>query len=92
MSHQLLPRLEASPSKDKQKLVYVQLVQSSGYNTRAAKQDGSTALIRVTGGGQEATLGEGDGVFITAGKEGDELKLENVGGKVGEVILFDMDA
>lgn len=43
-------------------------------------------------GGQEATLGEGDGVFVRGVKEGDEVRLESVGAKVGELVLFEMDA
>lgn len=76
------------------KLVYVQLVQTSGYNTRSASREttGKNAVFRVSGEGGKAILGEGDGVFIQGGKEGDELKVENVGGVSGEVIVLEMDA
>jgi len=47
--------------------------------------------VRVSGGGQEATLAEGDGVFISGAKVGEEIELENVGGGRGELILFEMD-
>jgi hypothetical protein len=53
---------------------------------------GKTAVFRVSGNGGKAILGEGDGVFIQGGKEGDELKIENVGGVDGEVLVFEMDA
>ncbi|WWC97797.1 hypothetical protein V866_004684 [Kwoniella sp. B9012] len=87
LTHKLLPSLNGKPNK----LFYVQLVQSSGYNTESAPKDGKGSLIKVTGGGQEATLGEGDGVFITGGKVGEEISIENVGKGVGEVVLFEMD-
>ena len=47
--------------------------------------------MRVSGGGQEAVLGEGDGVFISGARVGEGVALENVGGGVGELILFEMD-
>jgi hypothetical protein len=72
--------------------VYVQLVQTSGYNPRQAPTDGSVAQVKVSLGGETATLSEGDGVFIRGAKVGDELTTENVGRKVGEVVLFEMDA
>jgi hypothetical protein len=76
------------------KLVYVQLVQTSGYNTRSASREttGKNAVFRVSGEGGKAILGEGDGVFIQGGKEGDQLKVENVGGVDGEILVFEMDA
>ena len=76
------------------KLVYIQLVQSSGYNSRSASREttGKNAVFRVSGNGGKAILGEGDGVFIQGGKEGDALKVENVGGVDGEVLVFEMDA
>jgi hypothetical protein len=76
----------------KGKLLYIQLVQTSGYNTGPSPKDKSTALIKVTGGGAEATLGEGDGVFIRGGETGDDVTLINEGSKVGEVVVFEMDA
>lgn len=91
LEHALVPRLNATA--DNGKLVYVQLVQTTGYNPRAAPKDGSSAaLIKVTMGDQEATLGEGDGVFITSVKVGDNITVDNVGSKVAEVLLFEMDA
>jgi hypothetical protein len=104
LSYKLLPRLTAQrwPSSIKfdekpapnTKLVYVQLVQCSGFNTRQASREttGKNAVFRVSGNGAKAVLGEGDGVFIQGGKEGDELKVENVGGVDGEILVFEMDA
>lgn len=76
------------------KLLYVQLVQTSGFNLRSASREttGKNAVFRVSGNGSKAVLGEGDGVFIQGGKEGDEIKIENVGGVDGEVLVFEMDA
>lgn len=88
LSHTVLPSLSAT---SKSKLVYVQLVQTSGYNTKPARKDGNGQVVRVSGGGQEATLAEGDGVFISGAKVGEEIELENVGGGRGELILFEMD-
>jgi hypothetical protein len=42
--------------------------------------------------GEEAVLGEGDGVFIRGGAAGDKVLLTNQGGKIGEVVVFEMDA
>jgi len=69
-------------------------VQCSGYNTRAASREttGKTAVFRVSGNGGKAVLGEGDGVFIQGGNEGDEIRVENVGGVDGEVLVFEVDA
>jgi len=48
-------------------------------------------VIHISGGGQESTLGEGDGVFISGAKVGNQIVLENVGGGRGELVLFEMD-
>lgn len=89
-THTLRAPVQASASG---KLLYVQLVQTSGFNTSAASKDGSTALVKVAGeSGEEAVLGEGDGVFIRGGAVGDKVTLTNQGGKVGEVVVFEMDA
>ncbi|WWC91480.1 uncharacterized protein L201_006426 [Kwoniella dendrophila CBS 6074] len=89
VQHKLLPSLNGKSTK----LVYIQVVQSSGFNTKSSSKDGSkTSLIKITGQNNEVTkLGEGDGVFITKGKIGDELTIENLGKDVGEVVLFEMD-
>ncbi|WVR09257.1 hypothetical protein IAU60_006322 [Kwoniella sp. DSM 27419] len=90
VTHTLLPALNSK----KEKLVYVQLVQTSGYNTRAANKsaDAPGPVIKVTGEGKETVLGEGDGVFIRGGKIGEQVQLENIGKGVGEIVLFEMDA
>ena len=87
VSHTVLPPSTPRPSK----LVYIQLVQSSGYNPQSTKSLNGPE-IRVIGDGQEAVLGEGDGVFISAAKVGEEVELRNEGQQRGEVILFEMDS
>ncbi|WVQ72138.1 hypothetical protein IAR50_001683 [Cryptococcus sp. DSM 104548] len=89
VNHTLLPSVQSPTSKDK--LVYIQLVQSSGYNTGPADVK-SGAAVKVTGGGQEQVIGEGDGVFIRGGQVEEQVVIESVGQKVGEVVLFEMDA
>lgn len=64
-------------------------MQTSGYNTEAA----SGASVKVSAeGGQEVTLREGDGMYVT-GQVGQELKLANVseGQQVAEVLVFDVE-
>lgn len=70
------------------------MVQTAGYNTRQASREttGKSAVFRISGEGGKAILGEGDGVFIQGGTEGDAIKVENVGGVDGEVLVFDVDA
>ncbi|EJD48217.1 pirin domain-containing protein [Auricularia subglabra TFB-10046 SS5] len=63
--------------------VYVHVVQTSGYNAGAA----TGATVEVAG----TRLSEGDGAFIQATNEGDELNLANVGSKDAEVLLFDVE-
>lgn len=66
---------------------YVHVVQTSGYNTKEA----SGAHVRVLGGGKGSVdLKEGDGVYIAAAP-GARLILENVGERIAEVLLFDME-
>lgn len=91
VDHNLVPRLRPSEStaNPEGKLVYLQVTQCSGYNEAKARADG--AQFKVSLGGEEATLGEGDGVFIRGAKVGDALSVSNVGKKTGEVVLFEMD-
>jgi len=70
---------------------YVQVVQTSGYNTGKA----SGAAVRVSGvgdGKQEAVLKEGDSTYLTVGEgHGAELIIENVGDTTAEILLFDLE-
>lgn len=83
-------RARTSPSiSGADKLFYAQLVQSSGYNKGPAI---GSAKVRVSIGEKDATLGEGDGVFVRGVKEGDAVRVENVGQGVGELVMFEIDA
>jgi len=66
---------------------YIHLVQTSGYNP--STPDG--AHIKVSGpDGNSIELREGDGAYIAA-DVGSELKVENVGDRVAEVVFFDLE-
>ncbi|RPD64482.1 pirin domain-containing protein [Lentinus tigrinus ALCF2SS1-7] len=66
---------------------YIHVVQTSGYNTKEA----SGAQVRVSGAeGSPLDLKEGDGAYIMAAP-GEEVVVENVGDRVAEVLLFDME-
>jgi len=69
-----------------EKKVYVHVIQSSGYNPKAA----GGASVKVSGAGAEVVLREGDGAYVL-GTEGSELKFENTGDSVAEVLLFDIE-
>ncbi|KAI0796170.1 RmlC-like cupin domain-containing protein [Abortiporus biennis] len=62
---------------------YIHVVQTSGYNP--SKATGNT--IKVNG---DVELKEGDGAYI-AGDVGSQLSVENIGGGVAEVLLFDLE-
>jgi redox-sensitive bicupin YhaK (pirin superfamily) len=70
---------------------YLQVVQTSGYNTSEA----SGATVRVSGvgdGRQEVVLKEGDSTYLTVGEgQGAELIVENVGDAIAEILLFDLE-
>ncbi|TFK90845.1 pirin domain-containing protein [Polyporus arcularius HHB13444] len=66
---------------------YIHVVQTSGYNTKEA----SGAHVRVSGtDGGPVDLKEGDGAYISAAP-GEELVVENVGDRVAEILLFDLE-
>lgn len=66
---------------------YVQVVQTSGYNT--AKATG--AAVRLSSGDQEVELKEGDGAYLTFPSGSFNVDVENVGERSAEVILFDLE-
>ncbi|KAF7317602.1 hypothetical protein MKEN_00847400 [Mycena kentingensis (nom. inval.)] len=67
---------------------YIHVVQTSGYNTKSA----TGAAIRVVGApGVEVELKEGDGAYLHFDNPGVELKVENIGEKTAEVLLFDLE-
>jgi redox-sensitive bicupin YhaK (pirin superfamily) len=65
---------------------YAHVVQTSGYNAGRAKG----ASVRLSVGGQELVLAEGDGVYVHL-PVGSEVRVENTGEKVAEVLLFDLE-
>jgi quercetin 2,3-dioxygenase len=66
---------------------YIHVVQTSGYNPNKA----TGAKIRVSDDeGVTQELSEGDGAYIM-GEAGKSLKVENIGDRVAEVLLFDVD-
>ena len=67
---------------------YIHVIQTSGYNEGASKG----ASVRLTSkGGEELTLGEGDGAYIFVGNKGNALEVENLGDRVAEILVFDLD-
>ena len=87
LSH-VLPDTQFTPgARGEERKVYVHVVQTSGYNTNAA----SGAHVRVSGAEDgPLDLREGDGAYIMAAP-GEELVVENVGDRIAEVLLFDME-
>jgi hypothetical protein len=66
---------------------YIHVIQTSGYNPKAA----NGAAVKVSGDNtEEQVLREGDGAYIF-GASGKELKVENVGDRAAEVLVFDLD-
>jgi hypothetical protein len=65
---------------------YVHVIQTSGYNAEAA----TGATVKVAGHGAEVELKEGDGGYIY-GEAGKEITVANVGDKVAELLLFDLE-
>ncbi|KAH8100741.1 pirin domain-containing protein [Phellopilus nigrolimitatus] len=69
-----------------QRKAYMHVVQTSGYNPKAA----NGASVKISGEGAELVLREGDGAYIY-GEVGRNLLVENVGDRVAEVLLFDVE-
>jgi len=68
---------------------YIHVVQTSGYNEGQSK--GATIKVVASKGGEELTLSEGDGAYILVGNNGNSLQVENVGDRVAEILVFDLD-
>ncbi|KAK7687750.1 hypothetical protein QCA50_008968 [Cerrena zonata] len=66
---------------------YIHVVQTSGYNP--GKATGAKVNI-ISSDGTTLELSEGDGAYVTA-SAGTELQVNNVGDKVAEVLLFDLE-
>lgn len=67
---------------------YIHVIQTSGYNPGPAK--GATIKIGAQGDGPQVELREGDGAYLTY-EPGAELRLENDGKDIVEVLLFDLE-
>jgi len=66
---------------------YIHVVQTSGYNTG----NSSGAHIKVSGAdGVEIELKEGDGAYMDVYGNEATVVVENLGDKVAEVLLFDL--
>ncbi|PSR80355.1 hypothetical protein PHLCEN_2v6740 [Hermanssonia centrifuga] len=74
-------------SKTSQRKAYIHVVQTSGYNP--GKADG--AHVKVGGpDGESVELREGDGSYIMI-DAGSTMEVQNIGDKVAEVLLFDVE-
>jgi quercetin 2,3-dioxygenase len=81
-STSLLHTFAASSSRG-----YIHVIQTSGCNPKAANGN----PVKISGGdGVEHVLREGDGAYISAAT-GKELRVENVGDRNAEVLLFDLE-
>lgn len=74
-------KLSAPSSK-----AYVHVVQTSGYNASTAS--GNTVRVYAPGT-QDATLREGDGLYVTSPNE-TTISVENTGESVAEILLFEL--
>lgn len=68
--------------------MYIHVIQSTEYNTKASLKTPTAPRIVVNG---DTVLGEGDGAFVTGAEAGKTIELRNEGGGKGEVLLFEMD-
>ena len=67
-------------------LIYVHLIQRSGYNTGPA----TGATVKIGVGSDSVQLREGDGVYVTLAPGG-KIDVENVGEGDSELLLFDTE-
>lgn len=67
---------------------YIHVIQKSGYNPGPAR--GVTLRIGSQADGPQVELQEGDGAYL-AYEPGAELRLENDGQGIAEVLLFDLE-
>lgn len=67
---------------------YIHVIQRSGYNPGPAR--GATLRIGSQAGEPQVELREGDGAYL-AYEPGAELRLENDGQGIAEVLLFDLE-
>ncbi|KAJ7500665.1 RmlC-like cupin domain-containing protein [Mycena galericulata] len=67
---------------------FIQVIQTSGHNLRAAT--GATVKIIEADGG-EVELREGDSAYLEFGGDVDHVVVENVGDRMTELLLFDLE-
>ena len=65
---------------------YIHVVQTSGYNPT----ESSGATVKISGDGATLELKEGDGAYIY-GEAGTDMNVDNIGDRVAEVLLFDVE-
>jgi redox-sensitive bicupin YhaK (pirin superfamily) len=70
------------------KKAYVHVIQTSGYNEGQAT---GASIKFSTKGGDEVELREGDGAYVDVKKEGAILEVDNVGDRVAELLVFDLE-
>jgi len=82
----LLPHTFPTAGSGPARKAYIHVAQTSGYNPEQA----SGAHVKVSGDETVLELREGDGAYIM-GEPGKEMVVENVGGSVAEILLFDVE-
>ncbi|KAF9500025.1 RmlC-like cupin [Pleurotus eryngii] len=86
----LSPSISVSHTFERRKS-YIHVVQTSGYQPPQANTGGAVKILeKGIKGGEEVVLREGDGAYML-GESGKELVIENLGDKVAEILLFDLE-
>lgn len=81
--------LSHAPAGNSQKKKgYIHVIQKSGYNP--AQAGGATLRVGSQADGPQIALREGDGAYL-AYQPGAELRIENNGQGIAEVLLFDLE-
>ncbi|PCH44477.1 RmlC-like cupin [Wolfiporia cocos MD-104 SS10] len=81
-----LPHVFPKEGDGELRKVYIHVVQTSRYNPGTP----SGAQVRISGADVTVDLREGDGAYIM-GEAGTEMKVENAGDRVAEILLFDVE-
>lgn len=83
LTHTLAP---SSVAGSKERKAFFQVIQTSGYTTDASQG----AAIKITSDGVGVELREGDSAYVWS-EEGRKVEVYNVGDKVAELLLFDVE-
>lgn len=86
LAHALPPARNEENKDSPERKVYVHVIQKSGYNPKTA----SGASVKISGVDSELIVREGDGAYVI-GAARSELKFENTGESVSEILLFDVE-